>query len=426
MTYSSIAYRSLKYEPKRYILLFLAATLGIALVLTAMGLMNGLLDAFNNKARIYYGGDLILLHSTNGNLGWYNTDEVISKIEPYFTSKDFLLSYRIDYENDNTYLFFEGESLKQRKIKGVDFDREEKLFSSLTFSEGSRKILRGSNGIYISTATAENLNLKIGDNVLLMLRTTKNYTETANIVVEGIFQDSSLFGANISYLDLEFLRNLIKYPKNYSISIGAFSNNPLSTVDILNIQEDLNQFFDMYELVEDKHIFIDNLAKAKGKTALITLTSNLENLNFLILAMRLIIYIIIAILIIIIAIGIGSTYKVIAVKRTNEIGMYMALGLSPNGIIKLFMIEVFYLMLIAFFSSIFTMFIFASIIGSLNFTQIPAFDIFLMNGRLLVQPNLLQMLLIFSIVVVTTMTLVYFTIRKCVNVNPVDALSVTE
>jgi hypothetical protein len=105
MTYSSIAYRSLKYEPKRYILLFVAASIGIALVLSAMGFMNGLLDAFNNKARIYYGGDLILLHSTDGKLGWYNTDEVISQIEPYFESKDFLLSYRIDYENDNTFLY---------------------------------------------------------------------------------------------------------------------------------------------------------------------------------------------------------------------------------------------------------------------------------------------------------------------------------
>lgn len=426
MTYSSIAFRSLKYEPKRYLLLFVAASFGIALVMTAIGLMNGLLDSFNNKARIYYGGDLILLHSTDGNLGWYNTDDVITEIEPYFTSKDFLLSYRIDYENNNTYLFFEGESLKQRKIKGVDFEREDNLFSSLTFSEGSKKILKGTNGIYISSSTAENLNLKIGDNVTLMLRTTKKYTETATLVVEGIFQDSSLFGANVSYLDFEFLRSMIKYPKNYSISIGAFSNKNLTNTEILIIQNELKQFFNMYDLVEDKQIFIDNLAKAKGKTALITLTSNLENLNFLILALRIIIYIIIAILIIIIAIGIGSTYKVIAVKRTKEIGMYMALGLSSNGIIKLFIIEVFYLMLFAFICSNFIMLIMANIISSLDLSLIPAIDIFLMNGKLLVQPHFFQILLILGIVVVTTMILVYFTIRRCVNINPVEALSVTE
>lgn len=426
MTYSSIAFRSLKYEPKRYLLLFIAAIIGIALTLSAVSLMNGILFAFNNKARIYYGGDIILLHSTNGKLGWYNTDETITLIEPYFNSKGFFLSSRIDYENDQTYLFFEGENLKQRKIKGVDFNREESLFTTLTFLDGSRKIMKGTNGVYISTATAEKLNLKIGDNVLLMLKTVKNYTETANLVVEGIFQDSSLFGANISYLDLEFLRSLIKYQKNYSISIGAFSSKELSNAQILSIQTDLKNYFDMYEIVEDKQIFIDNLYKAKGKTALITLTSNLENLNFLILAMRIIIYIIITVLIIIIAIGIGSTYKVIAVKRTNEIGMYMALGLAPSGIIKLFLIEVCYLMFGSFLCSLILLFFISLFISSLDFSLIPAFDIFLMNGKLLLIPNFLQITLIFAIILVTTISLVYFTIRKCVKISPVDALSVTE
>ena len=182
----------------------------------------------------------------------------------------------------------------------------------------------------------------------------------------------------------------------------------------------------MYKIVEDKQFFIDELNLAKGKTALITLTANLENLNFLILAMHIIIYIIIAVLIIIIAIGIGSTYKVIAVKRTNEIGMYMALGLAPNKIIKLFLIEVFYLMTGAFVLSLVILAILSSIVMSLDFTLIPAFDIFLMNGNLLIQPSFLQIVSIFAIVVVTTILFVYFTIRKCVKIEPIEALSVTE
>ena len=60
MTLSSIAFRSLKFEPKRYLLLFLVASFGIALTITAIGMMNGLISSFNNKARIYYGGDLML------------------------------------------------------------------------------------------------------------------------------------------------------------------------------------------------------------------------------------------------------------------------------------------------------------------------------------------------------------------------------
>ena len=427
MTYSSIAYRSLKYEPKRYILLFFAASLGIALAIVAFGLMNGMMNALHNKARIYYGGDMMLLQNTNGSIAFYNTTETINKLEPYFNSKDILLSSRIDVDLDEMYFIYEGVSIKQRKLKGVDFTKEGVLFDTLNFVEGDAKNIQNTNGVLISISLAELLNVHVGDNITLLFKTTNNFTNTANLVVKGIFKDSSIFGANVSYLDIDFLRSIRKYPVDYSISIGIFSKDGTkTTLDPIILQEDLQSFFDMHPLVIDKDTFIKNPHKTKGKTALITLDANMQDIAFLILALRIIIYVIIAILIVIIAIGIGSTYKVIAVKRTNEIGMYMALGLSPYGIIKLFMIEVFYLMLLAFVCSLFIMLIMASIISSLDFTQIPAFDIFLMNGKLLLQPNFLQIFLIFAIVVVTTMTLVYFTIRKCVNINPVDALSVTE
>lgn len=427
MTYSSIAIRSLKYEPKRYFLLFIAASLGIALAIVAFGLMNGMMNALHNKARIYYGGDMMLLQNTNGSIAFYNTTETINKLEPYFNSKDILLSSRIDVDLDEMYFIYEGVSIKQRKLKGVDFSKEEILFDTISFVEGNAKNLKNSNGVLISIALAELLNVHVGDNITLLFKTTNNFTNTANLIVKGIFQDSSIFGANVSYLDIDFLRSIRKYPTDYSISIGLFSKDgTTSSLNPIVIQNDLKSFFDMNPIVQDKNDFIKNLHKTKGKTALITLDANMQDIAFLILALRIIIYIVIAILIIIIAIGIGSTYKVIAVKRTKEIGMYMALGLSSNGIINLFLIEVFYFMLLAFVCSIFIMLIMVSIISSIDFTKIPAFDIFLMNGKLLVQPNIFQIFMILGIVIETTMILVYFTIRKCVNINPVEALSVTE
>ena len=76
--------------------------------------------------------------------------------------------------NEPSYVVYVAKALSQ--IKGVDFNKEEKLFSTLTFLDGSRKIQKGTNGIYISTVTAEKLKLNIGDNVLLMLKTVNNYT----------------------------------------------------------------------------------------------------------------------------------------------------------------------------------------------------------------------------------------------------------
>ena len=80
----------------------------------------------------------------------------------------------------------------------------------------------------------------------------------------------------------------------------------------------------------------------------------------------------------------------------------------------------------AFVLSLVILAILSSIVMSLDFTLIPAFDIFLMNGKLLIQPSFLQIVSIFAIVVVTTILFVYFTIRKCVKIEPIEALSVTE
>ena len=123
MTYSSIAYRSLKYEPKRYLLLFIAASIGIALAITALGLMNGMMSSLHNKARIYYGGDMMLMQNNNGSIGFFSTTETIKKLEPYFNSKDIMLSSRIDVDLDEMYFIYEGLSVKQRKLKGVDFSK---------------------------------------------------------------------------------------------------------------------------------------------------------------------------------------------------------------------------------------------------------------------------------------------------------------
>ena len=340
MTYSSIAYRSLKYEPKRYLLLFIAASIGIALAITALGLMNGMMASLHNKARIYYGGDMMLMQNNNGSIGFFSTTETIKKLEPYFNSKDIMLSSRIDVDLDEMYFIYEGLSVKQRKLKGVDFSKENILFDTISFIEGDAKNIKNTNGVLISISLAQLLNVHVGDSITLLFKTTNNVTNTANLIVKGIFQDSSIFGSNVSYLDISFLRSIRKYHPEYSISIGLFSKNGTETsLNPFLLQNDLKSFFDMYHIVQDKDEFIKNPQNTKGKTALITLDANMQDLSFLILAMHILIYFIIAVLIIIISIGIGSTYKVIAVKRTNEIGMYMALGLSQNGIIKLFLIE---------------------------------------------------------------------------------------
>ena len=66
------------------------------------------------------------------------------------------------------------------------------------------------------------------------------------------------------------------------------------------------------------------------------------------------------------------------------------------------------------------------LISFFNFSFIPAFDVFLVDGRLLPSFSLLQSLGISVLVYVTTTFAVLFSVQKSVRMTPVEALGVTE
>ena len=62
----------------------------------------------------------------------------------------------------------------------------------------------------------------------------------------------------------------------------------------------------------------------------------------------------------------------------------------------------------------------------INLSFIPAFDIFLSNGVLAPNINIVYFLIISLAVIVTTMLAVYLRIRKSVAIPPCEALATTE
>ena len=415
-------------------MLFFAASIGMALAISVYGMLNGMMASLYNKARIYYGGDAILL---NRYTFFKDSESYLKKIEPYFDKKGYYVSLRYDYEFDS-YLIFEGTSIKQRKLKGVDFSREESLFNGLNFVAGSSAGMKNSNGILISSQLAQLLSATVGDNLVLMIKTQNNYTNTANVIIKGIFKDTSVFGQNISYLDIDFLKDVISAPQTSCTTFGVFAKREkisskagIKNQELVKIYKDLSEFLSMYKFTTNKSDFLNDFnlfrsPKEMSRICLVSLDANLDDVSFLMDAMYVVIYIIMSVLIIIIAIGIGSTYKVIAVKRINEIGIYMALGMKKSQIILLFLIEAFFLLSASFVFSIVLSLLFILIFKFLDFSFIPNFDIFLTNSHIIINISIWQTLLIFIIICIVTLLLVFITVKKNVNIQPVDALSVAE
>ena len=420
--------RSVVYRRKQYISIFLVCLFGIGISIFAVFLVNGMLSALENKARIYYGGDYQFLGGTQ-KYELYDYDNYIDDLKTVFPEGS-IIAPRVFSGSTDCYaaLYFEGVGVRQRVINGVDFNIERKLFSSLNFSSGSIDDMAGSDGILLSSAIANMLEVQVGDSITLMVRTTKYGINTVELVVKGIFTDSSLFGMYTSYMDIECFKDAFKYPENcvnricITLPAGYDGEKLAATYQVL-----LEEKYPMYEQVNNKQLFYDHRSKMGFPNyALLTLSSNLNEVKILIDAMKLLSGFIIAILMLIVIIGVSSTFRVVVIKRINEIGIYKAIGMRYGKIMSILLTEILLLVVTGCIAG----FIFAVLIclfaRFINLSFIPAFDIFLSNGVLVPSINFGYFLILSSVVIVTTLCVVFLRIKKSVAVPPCEALAVIE
>lgn len=421
--------RSLLYRKKQYISLFLVCTVGVGISLFCLFLVEGMLNSLEAKAKLYYGGDFTFIGGQN-ELTFPNVDDFIEKLTPVFPSGS-VVSSRFDFDADYSSFYFEGIEARQRVIKGIDFSKEMKLFQGFNYLEGNPLKMAGSNGVLLSEPIAETLGVQVGDSITFLLKTIKGYTNTVVLEVHGIFRDSSLFGMYTSYMDISCLRKSYDVAQTWAnrICIDFPEDFIITQERVENFQTQLEQKFTMFPLVDDKEIFYESLLNKRFSEphyALVDLYANLEDLKVLIDAMKIVATFVILILMVIIMVGVSSTYRVIVMKRINEIGIYKAIGMNRMGIFSVLLSETSLLILVGCVVGIIFSWILCGGISLFSFSFIPAFDIFLVDGKLLPKISFLQSVLISVLVYVTTTFAVLFSVQKSVRMTPVDALGVTE
>ena len=421
--------RSLLYRKKQYISLFLVCMVGVGISLFCLFLVEGMLNSLEAKAKLYYGGDFTFIGGQN-ELTLPNADDFIEKLTPIFPAGS-VISSRFDFDADYSSFYFEGIEARQRVIKGVDFSKEMELFQGFNYLEGNPLKMAGSNGVLLSEPIAETLGVQVGDSITFLLKTIKGYTNTVVLEVHGIFRDSSLFGMYTSYMDISCLRKSYDVAQTWAnrICIDFPADFKITQERVENFQTQLEQKFTMFPLVDDKEIFYESLLNKRFSEphyALVDLYANLEDLKVLIDAMKIIATFVILILMVIIMVGVSSTYRVIVMKRINEIGIYKAIGMNRIGIFSVLLSETSLLILAGCVAGIIFSWILCGGISLFSFSFIPAFDIFLVDGQLLPKISFLQSLLISLLVYVTTTFAVLFSVQKSVRMTPVDALGVTE
>lgn len=428
MNYMKISFRSLILRWRQYISLFFVCALGTGISLFSLFLIKGMLSALSMKAKIYYGGDLQFLGG-NRDLAFPDSREFVQKISSLFPARA-VVSPRFDFDAATSAFYYEGVGVRQRIIKGVDFSREQNLFSKFNYTEGSAAEMAGTNGVLLSEGIARMLEASCGDSITFMLTTAHGYTNTVQLIVKGIFQDSSVFGLYTSYVDIDFLRKSFSAPEFFANRIGIFfPETGVKKSALPKYQKLLETQFTMYRLVDDKYEFYGDLLSGKLESpsyALIPLDSNMEELRIIIDAMKIITAFVIVTLVLIIVVGISSTYRVIVMKRINEIGIYKAIGMERTSISLLILSETAILLAAGCACGFGLCTAICAVIRKFTFAFIPAFDIFLTDGHIIPIPDCAGTAAVFFIVIITTACAVMFSVWKAIKITPVEALGVTE
>lgn len=427
--YSKLALKTLLYNKKQYVSLFTVCTVGCAIMLMVVFSTDGMLKSIRDKSLIYYGGDLVFRGGRNSTNSIPDIDGKIAMLGS-FIDKNVEFYKRIDCDATSSTLIFEGVETRLWQFRGVDFKAERNLLSGLNITSGGIEELDGRNGILISEFLADKLSAKAGDSLTIQTTTDDGYTNTGTVIIEGIFCDSSVFGTYTVYADLKALEKLIDRGEDYANRISAyFPDRDFGKKDIVGLQKKLEAVYNMFPLTDDKDDFRDAIhdwdASAGELYGLIPLDSNIKDLQFIIDALKAVVDLIILILLVIIGVGMGSTYRIIVIKRTTEIGTFRALGMKHLGVRMVFMTESFYLLVLGFLCGLVLALLGTWGLSCMNLSFVSAFEIFLTKSHLVPSINIVKSILLFLIVIVTTISTTLFTIRNAVHISPVGALATT-
>lgn len=424
--YVKFAANSLISRAKQYKSLFAVCAVGVCVMLSVLMITDGMLRSMNEKARQYYGGDFQILggyHLNHPSSEDEKVLEALSKVVPSSAT----VSSRYTYDARNESYYFEGQSVRQRVIQGVDFNKEEPLFSKFTFVEGSAQNAEQGSSVLLSYPIASKLGVHIGDTVTLFISTNEGYKNTIELVVRGIFQDSSIFGMYTSYVDINSLMTALNNQELYTNRICIYyTDRTPSMSELKRVHSELSEYIEMSPLSENKGDFYDAIKHCDDALyGLIPLDANVSDLHLLVQALHGIVFAIVVMLVIIISVGISSTFRVIVMKRTVESGTFRALGMNPSGLMLMYFTEVLLLLLSGCVLGFIGSLIITHIASGFNLSFISGFDMFLTGGCLAPVLNPAGVIFLTGIILVTTLGAVLFTLRKLVHISPVGALTAT-
>ena len=399
-----IAFRYLKTKKKDgflnviSIFSFIGISLGVAVLIIVMSVMNGFRAELVNKIVGFNSHIIIQSNNIDNDINLTNSEELKDLTKNVLQSN----SGEVVLINKN---FTKGLAL--RGYSAMDFKKLE-IFNKINFSD-NEDIFKESN-IAIGKELSFDLDLKIGDKVLLMSPVGEdtiigNLPKQESYKISYIFESGLVeFDQNVAFVNINSLENLLNLNSSQR-NIEVYLKSPLKI-----------------ELSKDKFqkIFKDNFiySWADLNRSLFSALKVERNVMFIILSL----------IIIVAAFNIISGLTILVKNKTKDIAILKSIGVLNKSIYKIFFLIGFY---IGFTATIFGVIIgvlFSLYIENIRSFLSQIFDISLFPeeiyflSKMPSEINIKSIILISFCSILATTIVSIFPARKASKLNPIKAL----
>ncbi len=386
------AWRNFARNLRRYRVLLAALVLIVMVLIAVLGTLLGLQDSVRAKASRYFAGNLAVLGFSGNGSSVINDPEAVERA--FSSLRDAgepvrAWSRRSTYYNPTSVeLFFSGYSTRQRRLVGVEWALEGPVLEDFLFIEGGVPQPGDESGILISTATARDLGIRVGDPVLVSITTDRRRSNTTELIVRGIYSETSFFGYT-GYMHRRALNRLREAPEDLVNEMGVYLERSGPAQEIASaaaltealVAAGLQTFPVISSRAE--YSAASGAPRSQLEYGVVPVGAQLQEITDLLAAITIVAATVIVLFLGIVVVGVSNTWTMVVWERTAEIGTLRALGLQRTGTVELFLLEAMFLGLIGvILGSVLGVGLLAGIGAWVEFPPNAATTLFLTRGHL--------------------------------------------
>ncbi|MGA2479931.1 MAG: ABC transporter permease [Spirochaetia bacterium] len=267
-----------------------------------------------------------------------------------------------------------GDRKVTQQVVGLQWSGDTLVKDRLTLLSGSFAAMQNPRGIIISRKIANTLGAKLGDTLVVQLRTVTDQMNVGDFQVAAISHDPGFSDSLAAWADLGYVNTLINIGADEYQTLGILLDRGAATdteagriyralaarVPVMDRApkgqgggDPLRAMLKNHEQNPGAAMF-SSLFRQAGDTPWQGMRYRLYTIDDLLSQAQLpmmvgmingLAFVVLLVLFVIIVVGITNTFRMIIVERTREIGTMRALGMKRASVRNLFLLEAFLLFL---------------------------------------------------------------------------------